>query len=258
MALRNVSNVEGWLIKSDIDYFTHFVMAWIPFNAWFRSSYGDGSEREILDEVKAGGNKIRTRFMAKLEGTDPAAEEIRNNIASLHRRLSLDPLEDKKGRPISFENVVIKKNEKNVETRSSGGAMYTVERSSGKMAMKVKTTSKAIEFTHEGPWNPKTLTELADYSALPATRRAGLLDCYNGANPHVVRSLLAAPGDPDPLSMDSYKFVRDKEAIFAGLVEILYGLRNQLFHGELVPDKASNETYQPAYHLLRALLKTIA
>jgi hypothetical protein len=51
--------------------------------------------------------------------------------------------------------------------------------------------------------------------------------------------------------------VNNREAIFAGLVEILYSMRNLLFHGELVPDPEANRTYEPAYHLLRHLTRCI-
>jgi hypothetical protein len=69
--------------------------------------------------------------------------------------------------------------------------------------------------------------------------------------------LLSATPPPDALVMDSYHFVKDKAAIFAGLIEILYSMRNMLFHGELVPDPQTNRTYEPAYHLLRHLIATI-
>ena len=39
--------------------------------------------------------RIRSRVMANLGGTDPDSQEIGNQIAALHRRLSADPLEDR-------------------------------------------------------------------------------------------------------------------------------------------------------------------
>ena len=56
--------------------------------------------------------------------------------------------------------------------------------------------------------------------------------------------------------MDGYRFTADKNALFAGLIEILYSMRNLLFHGEVVPDEVTNQTYEPAFHLLRSLMKT--
>src|SRR5205807_8557651 len=108
MPTTNIANVNQWLEKSEIDYFTHFVKAWIPFNAWYRQSYDTlKGEREILDQVKSDGNRVRSRFIAKLEGADPESEEIRNHIAALHRRLGADPLKDNKSNVISFERVII-------------------------------------------------------------------------------------------------------------------------------------------------------
>jgi hypothetical protein len=78
------------------------------------------------------------------------------------------------------------------------------------------------------------------------------------ANPFCFASLVApSPPPPDTLLMDGYHFVKDKAAIFAGLIEILYSMRNMLFHGELVPDSQANRTYEPAYHLLRQLIATV-
>ena len=85
-----------------------------------------------------------------------------------------------------------------------------------------------------------------------------MLTCYRAVNPQRIRTLLAEDGSQDLLRMDSYTFVRDPAAIFAGVVDVLYSLRNLLFHGELVPDRETNRTYEPAYHLLRALVATIA
>src|SRR4051812_22494415 len=107
MPRANQDNVKQWLEKSDVDYFTHFVKAWIPFNAWYRNTYDTlRTERDILDEVKRDGNRIRSRTMARLEGNDPDSEELRNHIAALHRRLSADPLEGRTGR-VTFERVLI-------------------------------------------------------------------------------------------------------------------------------------------------------
>jgi hypothetical protein len=83
------------------------------------------------------------------------------------------------------------------------------------------------------------------------------LECYRQANPFRFRSLIADASATSSLKMDSYKFVDDRAAIFAGSIDILYAMRNLLFHGELVPDSQANRTYEPAYHLLRHLIKTI-
>lgn len=263
MSKTNTANVKQWLEQSEIDYFTQFVKAWIPFNAWYSHTYDTlEQERQILDEIKTDGNRIRSRFMAKLEGTDPESEEIRNHIAALHRRLSADPLHDRKKRQVSFENVSIGPNPVVKETLVSYGWSYTVERKkkpNKEVVCEVINKSKVVvkTITHPGDWDAEVLKLHPDYLALDPNKCSPLLTCYLKANPYLCRSLLAESTESNPLVMDGYKFVRDPAAIFAGLVDVLYAMRNLLFHGELVPDPQANRTYEPAYHLLRHFIATI-
>ena len=57
--------------------------------------------------------------------------------------------------------------------------------------------------------------------------------------------------------MGQFKFVKDKEYIAQGLIEILYNLRNSLFHGELTPNKEANKIYGAAYKILRELIEAL-
>lgn len=263
MSTTNTANVKQWLEQSDIDYFTQFVKAWIPFNAWYSYTYPSlEQERQILDQVKTDGNRIRSRFMAKLEGSDPDSEEIRNHIAALHRRLSADPLEDRKHRRVCFEQVCVGPNPNQMQTVSHYGWKYSVERQkrpNKEVVCEVKNKSNVVfkTITQLGDWDLESFEAHQDYLALTPKKRAPLLDCYKKVNPYLFKSLLAESGDTNPLPIDGYRFVRDPAAIFAGLVDILYSMRNLLFHGELVPDPQANSTYEPAYHLLRHLTRTI-
>lgn len=263
MPKNNVANVKQWLDRSDVDYFTHFVKAWIPFNAWYRNSYESlEQEREILDQIKTDGNRIRSRFMAKLEGGDPDSEEIRNHIAQLHRRLSADPLKDHRGRRIGFENVSVGRNPKTKESFLFYNWNYIVERRTAPQKVVCEITNKSgivvQTVTQIGGWDEEEFLLNPEYLKLDARKRAPLLNCYRAVNPYLFRSLLAQPTEKNSLEMDGYKFVRDAGAIFAGVVDVLYALRNLLFHGELVPDMQTNRTYEPAFHLLRHLTGTIA
>ncbi|MGD1922252.1 MAG: hypothetical protein ACFCAD_27165 [Pleurocapsa sp.] len=41
MASLYTENSEKWKALASIDYFIHFVKAWIPFNAWYKNYYPD-------------------------------------------------------------------------------------------------------------------------------------------------------------------------------------------------------------------------
>ena len=264
MPSANLANIKQWHDQSDVDYFTYFVKAWIPFNAWYRHSYDTlKTEREILDQVKSDGNSIRSRFIAKIEGGDSDGEEIRNHIAALHRRLSADPLKGHNGKPVNFEKVFIGPNPQKYAEHKHGHWFYRVERIQGSKDVVSTITSNrgrvAMKITQTSGWKIEEFESHQGYIALQnADDKSRLRQCYEAADPSCFASLLATSQAPEEsISIAGYFFVKDKAAIFAGLIEILYAMRNLLFHGELVPDPQTNRTYEPAYHLLRCLTKTI-
>lgn len=258
----NRDNIKQWLDQSDVDFFTHFVKAWIPFNAWYRHTYDTlRNERDILDEVKSDGNRIRTRFMVKLDGGDPDSEEIRNHIATLHRRLSSDPVQDRNENRVSFENVCIGKNPQRIVSRSFYNWTYRVERQNSNNIVSTVTSSTNVvtcTITQTSGWDIDEFETHPDFMVLHINKRGPFRQCYDEAKPFKFTSLLASnPPPTDAIMMDGYYFQNDKAAIFAGLIEILYCMRNLLFHGELVPDAQANRTYEPAYYLLRYLIRCI-
>jgi len=259
----NRDNIKQWLDQSDVDFFTHFVKAWIPFNAWYRHTYDTlRTERDILDEVKSDGNRIRTRFMAKLDGDDPDSEEIRNHIAAMHRRLSSDPLQDRNNNRVSFENVCIGTNPQRIATSTSYGWRYRVERVQNSKNVVSTVSNRAnvttCTITQTNGWDIGEFEVHTCFLSLDANKRGPFRQCYEEAHPLKFSSLLASNPPPrDALLMDGYHFRNDQAAIFAGLVEVLYSMRNLLFHGELVPDSQANRTYEPAYYLLRHLIRCI-
>lgn len=261
--MNNVANLKQWLDLADIDYFTCYVKAWIPFNAWYRHEYEAlAQERDILNEVKRDGNRIRARFIAKIDGGDAEAEELRNYIAALHRRLSNDPLQDRRKRKVSFEQVLIGPNPSRIGERKVGHWIYKVERiTNSKQVIATITSSRGnvhSTITQTNGWDVEEFELMSAYLALNPDDRAVLQQSYHAANPSVFKSLLVSPNPTGGiLMMDGYHFTSDKEALFAGLIEVLYSMRNLLFHGEVVPDPQTNRTYEPAYHILRRLLESI-
>jgi len=241
------------------------VKAWIPFNAWYRQEYAAlNQEREILDAIKVDGNKIRSRFIARLEGGDPETQEIHNHIAALHRRLATDPLADRMGRRIGFDNVVVGRNPKAQDEAKIYGFTYRVERR--KNAAKEhevhcqalnKSSAPFRTFIVPGEWDVDALESHTDYLSLDVPDRVRLKACHAKINPYLFRNLIAQSREGNAITMDGFRFIDDRAAIFAGLVDVLYGLRNLLFHGELVPDPTTNRTYEPAYHLLRHMIRQV-
>ena len=64
--------------------------------------------------------------------------------------------------------------------------------------------------------------------------------------------------DSNPTEIGIFKFTSDKKLIARGLIEILYQLRNSLFHGELTPTPEVQKTYEPAYLILKWIILRVA
>ena len=46
-------NEEKWKQLIDIDYFTHFVKAWVAFNAWYKNNFTDvHTDRGAINKIK--------------------------------------------------------------------------------------------------------------------------------------------------------------------------------------------------------------
>ena len=71
-----------------------------------------------------------------------------------------------------------------------------------------------------------------------------------------IHNLLAS--DPNPTEIGLFKFTSDKKLIARALIEILYQLRNSLFHGELTPTPEVQKAYEPAYLILKWIILRVA
>jgi hypothetical protein len=57
--------------------------------------------------------------------------------------------------------------------------------------------------------------------------------------------------------MGNFHFIQDTDKLCKGIIEIIYNLRNVLFHGEIIPDSDTNKVYEPAYQILHTLIQSL-
>ncbi len=60
----------------------------------------------------------------------------------------------------------------------------------------------------------------------------------------------------DVLKLDQIYISSDKQVCFAGLLEIIYQVRNMLVHGKLNPDKDEHEVVKYCYRILWSIMNT--
>ena len=256
-----MANLAYWKERTKIDYFTHFIQTYILFNAWYRGTYTSlKQEREILDEIKFKPNLIRNRMVPMLEDLgDAEAHQLRSQVALLHQRLETMHLHDKDGQRITCKRVGLGMNPQLRQTGSYSGISYEVNCSNRKAIRSVVTKANgyvAFDCTQTDGYNWQTVEAHSDFTHLSGTQASQLQNHYRRANPRLTTDLLDLNGGTH-IPFGTYQFCANTEHIFAGLIGIIYDLRNLLFHGELVPADNYNETYGAAYHVLQQFVKNI-
>jgi len=258
-------NSEKWKALADIDYFTQFAKVWIPFNAWYRNYYpGLKREREIIDTIKSSTNSFRSRLISLLPSTNTNNEALvfRSHVAQLHYELERKHVHNS-GKRITFEDIVVEINIKNLETFQRFGLTYRAERQiAGHPKQEVHTILQPSQgvarysLIQPNGFNRAEMEAHNQFAQLSPNQQVNLRKCYAEIDPCKPLSLLS--NDPNEcIMMDTYQFINDIDLLSKGIIEILYKLRNSLFHGEIIPDKDTNKVYGPTYQVLHMLIQAL-
>jgi len=258
-----VENADKWQALSNIDYFTHFVKAWIPFNAWYRNNYPAlESDAEIMQQIKTQNNSFRSRLISLIENPDTYNESrlFKQYLSELHYQLERNHIHNK-GVRISFTSIVVEENSKIIETRAYRGFSYSVEiEANNKRRIHVTVTDrKSINRLNVNQNNGYNLDEIVNspqYQRLPNECKNILKSCYDEVNPKKSIELLTND-ENDAIRIGNYYFRNDSSLIAKAVITVLYNLRNSLFHGQLVPNSNTQLVYEPAYHVLRMLVVSL-
>ncbi len=287
-------NVAAWKALADvqIDYFSQFVKAWIPFNAWFSTTYpNENTDREILSRIKKEVNPFRDKIIFYLNRTDAESLDFLNQIGKLHFELENNPIPSME-RKLTFSNVVIDKNNLPSFDNWVRGRNYNYKvaisynHSSGQGTQKVNvqvidvmsTSNQGKMNLKQNDWDLEELKAHAQFRLTNITSAKArleiqneIINCYHQVNPLKPTNLVLLPvrrgklkpeyvAPPNSITIDADKklyFINEPEKIAKGLIEILYNLRNVLFHGEISPSLEVQKIYKEAYYILYPLIKVL-
>lgn len=259
-----IDNRDRWLLLSEVDYLGQFVKAWLAFNAWYRSAYSETQDRKIIEEVKWQANPVLSRLRPLLNNGSASeeAERFRSEIGLLHYRLQNYELHTGKGTEkerITMENIYLRNNPACTRNERRYGYHFVVERQpNGNMRVEVTNRVGTVVLGNSHSRHDFAAIEaLPSYGQLSTNLQGYLRGLYHeeGVKPKLIVNLAA--GTAAPIRCGSFEFRCTPDFLFAGLVEVVYSMRNTLFHGELNPTKDSNACYEPAYYIVRRFLECI-
>ncbi len=273
-----IENKALWDSISDIDYLPLFVSAWLSFNAWYRNVYDEDEEelrdRDVIDKIKDEDNSIRNSIVPKFALTDqdggfrPSQEEesFFVDIASLHSNLERYSLYSGKGikrRRITFSNIHLRDRPMSSITKIFSSVEYSIIVNLGSrggvslIEVRVKGRSGNIRFIDShNRYDIDRLSSLVRDGDLNEHQSQYVLALYRGLNPKAPVDLLNC--GVKIIRCGSIDFKCTEEDLYAGVIEILYQMRCHLFHGELVPNENAIKCYEPAYRILKYILRQIS
>ena len=257
----SASYLDKWCDNADMDYFSAFVKAYIPFNAWMNQSFPScARDRDKINSVKAGSNTFKDKIIKLLKLNDQQGAVFRVLIGNLHDALEHSTV-SKSGESVSFTNIVFGKNPKDTHDILRYGIQHHAhyDATNAKTILEIRDKSgKATTSLHFNDYpDEKDVVSRAEVVKLSSERRTLLLEVYRQVNPLLIGSLLVDDEEKN-IMCGSFKMTSEAETLAVGLIEILYSLRNALFHGLIDPNKDANRVYEAAYQIMHTLIISLA
>lgn len=256
-----IDNAERWLSLSEIDYLTQFVKSWIPFNAWYMNMYPTlKRDREIIEEIKSNSNLFRDRLLALLNGNDNDSLIFKGHLAKLHKKLESNYLPNADNR-VSFTSVTIETNPETVKTLNYRRWTYKVELIRSPQGNNINSLVTNSNQTTQYTFSQRKFdfTEITNHlnsnSNLTDVQCRCLLETYEKINPKKPTNLISS--NRRGIEAGDIILIEDTEKLVKGIIEIIYKLRNILFHGELIPTKENKKVYEPAFYMLNTLIQSL-
>ena len=265
-------NLRRWREAAEVDWFSQFIKAWIPFNAWMTETYGDLPDRELLDKVKTRGNIVFNRTLPMIsqrlkaardmeagwQDDSADAKDFRLQFGELHSRLQECVVVGRRGR-VSFETVDIGNNPNKEARQTKWTRNFCCRRdhpNKGEVHLEISASKSVAAYALTlSSHDRKALEDNATFRALADVQRAVLLPMFEDVAPRLIINVLAEHGEKKKLTYGDVPFIDDAERNFSALIDVLYGLRNALFHGSITPNETHNRIYKPAYLIAMRLVK---
>jgi hypothetical protein len=255
-------HIDNWVGKAEPDYYTMFVKAWIPLNAWYCEEYNTTNDSEALKKIKTTTNKIRNRIEALLKNSDKISIKFRSDLAYLQHELKQRTIINR-GSPVSFEHVKLDEYFPELITHHKDDIIYKItpnKQTGFKVTVVAKDNSKTYMDKTFNPYSIETLKLENQFIVLPDEIRLVVQKLFEDVNPERPFNLVIDKLAPGAIILDEdlkLYFKNDTELIAKSLVQILYELRCLLFHGVLDPTEINQPIYEHAFSVLKTLIKEL-
>ena len=251
-----IGNEQEWKRLMAVDWLGQYVKAWIAFNAWYRNAWSKNNfklpkDREIIEEIKNDEGDVCSKIERCLLDSSTGDKSFQSEVADLHSSLSQAGIKSNKKR-ISFEEIEDYKHAKYIkETKNRITYKIKICADQKERIVIIKNSenkeifNKTIKRRDEGHMPSKDWFE-----PLTSPQKETLKAFLNESTP--IHNLITSSSDC--IQIGGFSFINNPNIISRAIIEILYQLRNALFHGEITPDSETQKVYKPAYLILESII----
>lgn len=259
-------NINNWIRHSDPDYYSLFIRAWIPFNAWYIVEMPQHNKKdrliikELIDDPKS---KPRIKIEALLRNNDFESKRFKSQLAQLHNELERISLIHNNQR-LSFTNIALSENPtKHKSDTDKNGNKFKAEIKPGYFeALIVDKNGKTLMHYKNPIYDLTDLKQNIHFIGLRDKKiQNKIFDCYLEINPNNPTNLLSkSKSKNEYILLDDFlkvKFTNKIETISQACIKVLYSLRCMLFHGEIDPTASNSVVYEHGYNILKTIIKDL-
>lgn len=269
-------HIEKWVKRNEEDFYMLFVGAWIPFNAWYHKEIaplcGSKKDRDNINYIAQNPNTYKNKILAYLNGRDGESLRFQQELVDLHRALLLHAIPDN-SEPITFKTTTIfdapaliqqdfYKSHYKIERTPRGGS-YNYD-----VVLEDKNTHAVKYRSHFTRCDASLLDADPNFTRLTEAIRNKLKEEFLAVSIKAPRNVILEPivvggSNRKPLHSielgdhDKQYFIDDRDKIAQVLIQLIYNLRCQIFHGSLDPTEANMVVYQHAYQIQHMLIKEL-
>lgn len=272
-------HIDKWLERAKEDFYTLFVKSWIPFNAWYNRdiapSVSPGTDRACVNYICKHDNTYKNKLLAFLRGNTREDYRFQQEMVDLHLALLRHQIPDAT-HPISFKTTTIFDDSNYLQEKDFYTIHYKIERipkaNGGGYDYDVKVVDKStggLKYSRTfNRWKMEDLENDADFAQFSEAVRNKLKNAFSAvyikAPTNVIKQPVQKNGvfSKPPHSIAYGKeekayFIDDEDKVAQVLIQLLYELRCQIFHGELDPTTQNMEVYEHAYRIQSMLIKEL-
>lgn len=231
----------------DIDYYVYFTKAYFAFNAYLKATYPSYNDREKIEQVK-NNLILKTKFTNLLN----EGKHFKDDLASLRTALYNAQIKNQE-EFILFTKVKINQHEeRELFNNSFYGVRYFIKALNGE-----KFTFTVKEYNSQSFKYEQLEIKLNESNLSPTQKDKVKLEIEQYLASYSVNLQLDIEKLPNLDSLDAQEKNQIIDRLYRGFIEIIYLLRNSLFHSEVEPNSDVMKVYKFAYFILRKTLHEI-